>query len=273
MKRTFSILFGLVSACLLVSGCLTSAPGANGTCWSCNDQRMVRIDTKDPRASSSGVRPYNHPLTLPQMQWEAILRSVQVQSIHRPLVGASYHGTKEPAFIENEVRYLNDALRRAFEAVTPEQRVVFALERTSEAGLPQLTSGAWFVDQDRVHLQLANVWVTVTMPAIRKLIWKDPLAAQPGMFYELVAGDHQWLEKELNASSNPFREALPELVIDYRTMIDPRPRSAPTPAETAAPAHSPSLEDSLRQLKRLYDQGLITEEDYRTKKQQLLDRL
>ncbi|MBS0163114.1 MAG: SHOCT domain-containing protein [Nitrospira sp.] len=33
------------------------------------------------------------------------------------------------------------------------------------------------------------------------------------------------------------------------------------------------MEEQLSLLKRLWEQGLITEEDYRAKKQQLLDRL
>jgi hypothetical protein len=206
MTPRIAVPFGLLAACLLVSGCLTLAPPSDESCWSCTGQRMVRIDPTDSRLASSRNRPFTHPLALPQSQWEAIVRSVQVQSIHRPLAGASYHGGQEPAFTVEEARYLGEALQRAFQEVTAEQRVVFALERTGEAGLPQLTSGAWFVDQDQIHLRVANLRITVTMPGIRKLVRKDPLAAQPGIFYELVPGDHQLLQKDVPAAARPFQD-------------------------------------------------------------------
>jgi hypothetical protein len=64
-------------------------------------------------------------------------------------------------------------------------------------------------------------------------------------------------------------------VIDYRAMLGHGQKPVPTasPSENSAPAYPRVLEDSLGQLKRLYEQGLITEDDYRAKKQQLLDRL
>ena len=46
------------------------------------------------------------------------------------------------------------------------------------------------------------------------------------------------------------------------------PMAVPTPAMPV----EPSLEERLRVLKKLRDQGLITEDEYRNKKKQLLDR-
>lgn len=43
--------------------------------------------------------------------------------------------------------------------------------------------------------------------------------------------------------------------------------------EHASPSSSGSIEERLNTLKRLREQGLITEEDYHLKKRQILDRL
>lgn len=153
---------GLLLLSLLTAGCSAAAPRSEGTCLSCDDHRLVRIVPMEEQAVSGRSRRFDHPLSLETKQWETVLRSVQVRSIHRPLLGPSYHGATESAFTDEEVLYLGAALQRAFQEATAQQRVLFALARTSDAGLSQLTSGAWFAEQGRIHLQLANYRVTVT---------------------------------------------------------------------------------------------------------------
>jgi hypothetical protein len=119
---------------------------------------------------------------------------------------------------------------------------------------------------------LANCRIAVTMPSIRKQIWRDPLFAQAGTFYELVPGEGQTIARSARDGGNPFRADPDELVIEYRGAMGATP--APVSSEPSVqPVPSRSLEEQLSLLKRLLEQGLITEEDYRTKKQQLLDRL
>jgi hypothetical protein len=208
---------------------------------------------------------------LSREEWKAVVRSVDVQNIRQPLLGPSYRGATEPAFTEQEMLYLEETLQQAFRQVTAQQLVVFALARTSDEGLLQLTSGAWFSDDGKIHLQLANYRVTVTMPSIRRQIWADPLFAQAGAFYEPVPGPHQQLVSPAAGDRTPFHSAPVELAIDYHALAERD--SAPfggTPKPLAAPS---SLEDQLALLKRLFEQGLITEEDYRAKKKEMLDRL
>ena len=70
----------------------------------------------------------------------------------------------------------------------------------------------------------------------------------------------------------------PELLIDYEAQLATPavPPSALSPAKPLGgappPAIDPSLEQRLRGLKNLRDQGLITEDEYRDKKKQLLNR-
>jgi len=262
-------------ACLVVCmalGCSTVRSNQEHPCFSCDDQRLVRLVPRATLASNDQEKPFQHPFELTQAEWEATVRSVMVRSVHSPLLGPSYQGTTEPVFSEEEVRYLGASLRLAFQQATAQQQVAFALARVSESGLEQLTSGAWFVEAGRIHLRLANCRVIVTMPSIRKQIWIDPLFAQAGTFYDLVPGERQALVTPARDSGNPFRPAPAELEINYRGITGqvPVPASSGT-TSPSAPARS--LEEQLGLLKRLHEQGLITEEEYRTKKQQLLDRL
>ena len=246
------------------------APGTERPCFSCDDQRLVRIVPLEKRADQKLL--LHHPLVLQQQEWEALLRMVKVRSIHRPLLGATYLGDMEPLFSEEEVRYLGDSLQRAFQQATPQEHVVFALARPSQTGLEQITSGAWFVEDGLIHLRVANCRIAVTMPSIRKQIWKDPLFAQAGAFYEFVPGGGQAIARATVDGGNPFRSDPDELVIEYKIASSANP--APVSSEPSAQPVPPRLlEEQLSLLKRLYEQGLITEDDYRGKKQQLLDRL
>ncbi len=257
-----------------MSGCSSLAPGSEHICFACDDQRLVRIVPVIQGPVSDRGRRIHHPLVLEKHEWETILRSVKVRSLRTPLLGPSYAGATESAFSEEEIGYLGESLQRAFQQATAQEQVVFAIARPSEAGLAQLTSGAWFVEEDRIHLRLANCRVVVTMPSIRRQIWIDPLFAQAGTFYELVPGERQALARASGDGGHLFRPEPVELAIEYAALIDDGTRSLPIPVEPASPAPSARpLEEQVGQLKRLYEQGLITEEDYRLKKQQLLDRL
>ena len=259
------------AGCLMMAGCSTMEPGTERACFSCDDRRLVRIVRLAHISGSDQGGRFRHPLNLTPAEWEATVRSVMVRSVHSPLLGPSYQGSTEPLFLEEEVRYLGASLQQAFQQVTAQEQVVFATARTTEEGPAQLTSGAWFVEAGRIHLRLANCRVAVTMPSIRRQIWKDPLFAQAGAFYEPVPGDHQELMAASRESRHPFRPDPFELAIAYGAMSGPLSPPAPVkrPGESL---DSRSLEERLALLKRLREQGLITEE-YRGKKQQLLDRL
>jgi hypothetical protein len=258
---------------LLVSGCRGSTPKGEVSCLSCDDARLVRIVSAGEARSGRGV-PFDHPLTLDRKDWETVVRSVTVQSVYHPLLGSSYRGSAEPGFSDEEVLYLAETLRQAFQRATPQELVVFALARTSDEGLLQLTSGAWFSDQAKIHLQLANYRVTITMPSIRRQIWADPLFTQADGGYEPVAGTNQEIVKLSQRDGNLFRPHPAELAIDYGALVGhPRPSASEPPTGPVRSTPSPSLEERLEQLKHLYQRGLISEDEYRLKKQQLLDRL
>ena len=272
LRRRRTSVLGCWSLSLLLTGCATAAPHPERPCLSCDDQLMVQIVPRASGPVDGSLAVYAHPLRLESRQWEAILRSVMVRSIHQPLLGSSYRGAAEPAFSAEEARYLGESLQRAFQQATAQEQVVFALARPSNAGLDQVTSGEWFAEDGRIHLRLANCRIAVTMPSIRKQIWRDPLFAQAGTFYELVPGEGQTIARSARDGGNPFRADPDELVIEYRGAMGATP--APVSSEPSVqPVPSRLLEAQLSLLKRLREQGLITEEDYHKKKQQLLDRL
>lgn len=255
----------------LALGCSTVEPTHERVCVSCDDQQLVRIGPLSKLRSDDQGKSFQHPLTLTQAEWETVVRSVLVRSVHNPLLAPSYQGATEPLFLDEEVRDLGRSLRQAFQQVTAQEQVVFAVARSAEGGVTRLTSGAWFIQAGRVHLRLANCRVVVTLPSIRKQIWIDPLFAQDGPFYELVPGERQALIPPAREGGNPFRPEVAELAIDYHGKTEEAAPASSVDAVPSAPVRS--LEEPMALLKRWYEQGLITDEEYRAKKQQLLDRL
>ena len=86
-----------------------------------------------------------------------------------------------------------------------------------------------------------------------------------------MPGDRQTLLNASRAGGNPFRPAPAELAIEYTDMSA---TAAPVSSERVSqPETAWPLQEQFTVLKQLHEQGLITDEDYRTKKQQLLDRL
>jgi hypothetical protein len=140
------------------------------------------------------------------------------------------------------------------------------------------TTGGWFVEGLSLHLVLANYRKVFTMPSTRQLLWERPLRSDAGPAYDLVAGSHQTIVRDSSVVSGLFSSSPSELMISYQAALlgepveasAPKGSSTPPPGITSTPM---SIEDRLRALQRLHDQGLITEEEYRAKKQQILERL
>jgi hypothetical protein len=119
------------------------------------------------------------------------------------------------------------------------------------------------------------------MPSVRDLFWQDPMWTEAGPFYDLVPGEHRTVVEEEGFHRRLVTSSLPSLSIEYKQMLLAESVSSSNPQKSQTPGHlspspsqtsrpSLSLEERLQILKRLRDQGLITDEEYKTKKQQLL---
>jgi len=113
-------------------------------------------------------------------------------------------------------------------------------------------------------------------------LWTAPLRTLSAPFYEVVEEEYRTVVRETGLFKRLLHNAGPEIVIEYQAMLAARPVVSlpilvPAPPPAASPAESSRLpvtilEESLQALKRLRDQDLITEEEYRQKKKELLDR-
>lgn len=276
----------LLSMCLAVgSGPLLSAtlveaatPRTRPACDQCEEAaRFVRLQPVSEDSYAASARPFTHPFVLPPEEWTALLGTLQIQRQAEGFLFRDPPGPVLPAFTPEEISYLSVALSQAFAQAQPHEMVVFGLSQLNAYQMTEITTGGWFVDGPSVHVVLANYRQAVTLPGTRWLLWERPLRPDAGPHYDLVAGHHQTMVRESSGISSLFASHPSELVMAYPAILLGESVADPTRPESSAPvlemgSSSISLENRLRVLKRLHEQGLISEEEYRTKKQQLLER-
>ncbi len=262
----------------LVQAC-AGPPPVRIVCGQCEEgDRFVRLQARSD-APGPDRRPFAHPPPLSRQDWMLLLRSLRVQRIEEafPLLAAK--GTAVEAFTADEAAYLSETFAKAFAKAGPDDWVLFALTRQPSPEIGELTTGACYVDGERLHLLLANYRYPVTMPGVRALLWEQPLYAYPP-FYAMAAGEFQTVTRRYGLQGRLVASGVPDITIDIKPLLlaalGPKPAVPPgnaDGAQTEGAAAGLSLEDSLALLQRLKERGLVTEDEYREKKQQLLNRL
>jgi hypothetical protein len=247
-------------------------------------EQYVRLEARYGHGQGYGydgsAMRFTHPLVLGETDWGKILKGIRVQPRKRLLTIGATEAHPEEAFPEGEARYLARYLAEAFSMARADEWVVFCLGRQrgeggtlrGGSGVTEMTTGGFFVEGGLLHFVLANYRYAVSVPSVQEQIRDDPLRPAGEAFYDLVPGPHQtarWLDT-INAQpdlTKPLRAQLSEMVIEYQPFL------ALPDEPTLRPGGRPSPEERLRTLQRLREQGLITEEEYRLKRQKLLDEL
>lgn len=240
--------------------------------------RFVRLQSVADESRAGAARQFAHPFVLTPEEWTALLSTLNVRRQAEGLLFRDPPGPVVPAFTPEDISYLSAALSQAFAQAQPHEMVVFGLGHLNSYQMTEITTGGWYVEGSSLHVVLANYHKVITMPSTRQLLWERPLRPDAGPHYYLVAGTHQTSVRDSGTWSSLFSSPPSELSISYQEALLGEPGDAATVKEPSSPPHglaapTMSLEDRLRMLKRLHDQGLITEDEYRAKKQQILDRL
>ncbi len=265
----------LMMAVLAVACSLGAVPVSRVVCGMCEEpDRFVRlqVSTKDRHAEST--QPFSHPFHWSAEQWKPILRSIHVQKLGQGVFFfPGPNGPTLPAFTPAEVDYLSETLTRAFAQAQPSEVVVFGLTSPKTQEMTEITTGAWFVKDTQLYLILGNYREAFTMSSIRDLLWQDPLHMIAGTLYEFVPGPFQSLPREDNGIGTFLIPEAPQLVLAYQQLSLGAPPVEGGQVKGAPLSTYPdtSLEGKLKRLKQIHDGGLITDDEFATKKKALLD--
>lgn len=277
----------LFSGLLLLVGntqLFAAAPATRVACGQCEEaDRFVRLQTAMAGGGSVASQYCTHPFVLAPEDWQTILSALHVRRQAEGLLLPVPPGPMLSAFTKEDIAYLSVTLSKAFAHAQPAEWIVFGLSHPTPQGLTEITTGGAYMQGPSLHIILANFRKAVSMPGTRQLLWERPLRPDAGPAYDLVAGDHQTVVRDPDTGFNPLASSPAEVSIAYQKLLLREPTAASVTPETLAvnppPTPSPgndpapmSIEDRLRVLKRFHAQGLITDEDYQAKKQQLLER-
>lgn len=273
-----ALLSALVLLCQACQGPERSARPAHE-----EQERFVRLDARADDPRPEGAARFAHPVLLSSAEWARILAGIRIQPRKDSVL---FTRTLEPpteAFAPDEIVYLGRALSETFARAKPDEWVVFGMSRVLPSGLNEITTGGWFAEETRLHLLLANYRHSATRTAVRERLWKEPLRALAAPFYDVVQGERYTVVKGRGLLSALSSGSGPEIVIEYVPLPGALPTTPPAAIRQPVPAVEKALptpeaggfpaaavEDRLRMLKRLREQGLITDEEYREKKKEVL---
>jgi hypothetical protein len=251
-------------------------------------ETFVRLDHVDPKER------FDHPAEIPPARLKELLASVAVRK-RTGLLSVIFSDKPFRAFSDAQLDLLSAQLSTALAKAAPEEMALFYFNAPESNEQLRVTSGGVYVRQNKLAVVLANYRFAVSWsdqasgrPYVSVTAARDnPLYAYPEGMYQVVVGSGQerlggeqgWFGKIFGSSDRKggvvlALNATPSPVEAEQAGAAPAPASTPGPAAAVPPATAPAaaspLEDKLRELKKLHDEGLISDADYEAKKNELL---
>jgi hypothetical protein len=276
------------------------APRDSVVLWSGDDQ-WVRVEPQDEPAAV----PNDHPAQLGVEAITDALRALQVRLVD-PDTGTESH---RPVFTPGELGNLTPHLAAGLAKAGPRQDVTFSTidgRPLAPGGLvrkPGVNAGRVFYNDGRLNVIFGELQSSYRKKNVygqrsedftprrqgsrgKPTEQKWTLAAGPGLeFHSSNEGGTRsdWVVIDTAVARSGVLDASQQSDAAARQATSP-PAAAPVPAASKAPASAaeaatktaPSnadLEQRLRKLKELKDKGLISEEAYRARMQEILSEL
>lgn len=256
------------SAAFALGGCAT----ARRTTVFVDNRSAVRLESKIAHGEPISLG-CEHPAQLTPSDLEYLLSTIRIRRSPRlaSLGGEPSVAGPQAAFTFQETEFISEHASEALARANPNEFVTFVFDRPSPRLARSITAGALFVRHGRLNVSLANDQSPFDrdkdVVPDEELAWRS---LDTGAF-ELAAGpDQQRVEPEPGTErpDGPWPKAW--LALDYRKILVSKPQ-APS-ASASAPAGS-SIEERMKTLQRLYEEKLISDDEYRAKRKQLLDSL
>jgi hypothetical protein len=228
------------------------------------EHHLVRLDRVE------GPERYDHPAEIDVETLQRVLKSIvvrhEVSFLNRLLTQKKE--VQGAAFTPEEVPLLSDRLKTALEKAAPDERVAFFLTSQKNSMSTLITSGVAFIKDKEIHFLFGNDRTSLSDEYRQYLPRENPLYSfEPGSF-EILPQAHQ---RKLPSEG---RRRIEAIAVDYGELIAPAPEPAASLQEKRSlPQEGSKLEAQLRLLKKLKEEGLITEEEYKEKKAELLKTL
>ena len=262
----------ILSTCLTL-GCMATAPVSRIVFE--DQHQFVRLEVTT-RANQLN---HSHPASLSESTIAKILGSFTVNprpasSLENSFAYMAVPRLPEssPAFSPAVIAFLSKHLNQALQRATPLEEALFFIEDPQPQDTALLTSGECYIQDGRLHVQLAHF----RHPTIGKTeiiqARANPLQVLSHPGYDLIPGPNGKVQPPPVWES--LVTALPQHVILEYENTPQEPRMKKPLGDSLVgpdqPTHN-TLAEQLRELEQAKHDGLITEEEYQTLRTKLLD--
>ena len=241
-----------------------------------DNQNSIRLESRVDDSQATLPLGFEHPVNMEEEDLFRILQSIRILDppsfLSKLILKAK--PTSEWAFIEKEARFFAKPLAEALRMATPDERVVFFLKHKRSAFKGTISSGIVFIKDQRLHFILARHRLGNQPGRPDISVDGNPFPGSSDQSYYVVPGRFQKLIEDTTApggGENLFPKRW--IAIEYVALLNAPPEPLnpePAPGEPRQALPELSIEEKLETLKRLNEKGLITEEEYSNKKQELL---
>jgi len=282
---------GLLQA-LFCAGCLAAAAAptqarndasTNTVVWEGEQDQWVRLEPRDQRSAPAN----EHPVQVSASVLTGVLATLSVTEDEQT----------QSVFNPDESAQLGDALSRALAQATPEQDVTFRIVGTNplagKVKSVRVNSGRVFQQGGKLNVIFGDVHAKMKKKTLYGQVEEDFSKPRPAS--RSSSKKHDWiLVLPQGAELQPSRDdwvafessqlatvaaqtpAVPAAAPSTGAPVLSTPSAgaiAPPPATPSALSPEADMERRLRTLKDLHDQGLITDEAYRAKIEEILSAL
>lgn len=265
-RKKIFMLLALAGMCLNFTGFEKSKD-----IWRKGDYNYVRIVKADKT-----LKNLDQPKELSPELLKNILLSIRYQRAVVNIPGNLGKPKEFDLFLADELEQIAGYLADAFKQAGPEQMVDFSIvcKRGQFLIGERVSDGYGFIEKGRLNLAFRSI--AEKLGADQNINTSNPLKLYSGSS-KLIAGEGQELAKD--------KKAKPKanwLIIDLEfyqaqasKLEEKKIKAEDKKVEQieSAPEKGKSVKERLLELKELYEQGLITEQEYNKKREEILKEL
>ncbi len=257
------LILTMVCVAFLVSACSWSLLKKDNVVFQEGQHTWVKIEE-----ANDDLEPFNHPVDLSAEDIERALSSI---TYFKPgffsITGKE--GDEYDLFTDKEIDMIAAPIAEAFSRAGSTEWIDFSVYNfRGQAFLGNfiITDGVMFIKDGEFNVAFRNMAVKAA-PDSRELNTLDPTKSYRE-FRKVVPHNDQdkiednWLALNLDSMKAQEKEATP-----------PEAEAEAEASDKGPPAEERPAKERLKYLQELYDEGLITEEEYKKKRKEILEDL